>query len=145
MFWYEWSENHNFSPIQSHTKSSPLSKYYSSSLVCARETLISLRKRLRSLCRISCTDCRYMESQSHNTRNIFCIFTATCRWWINNTTRKYFISKSPKKYYISSLCLFLFFVYIGKNDIFEHEKKKVATTLESWSVIVGSIYNNETY
>lgn len=57
------------------------------------------------------------------------IFTLTCFVWINNTTRKiFYITQNTKT------SKFYFYYY--------WEKKMSCT--ESWSVIVGSIYNNET-
>lgn len=61
------------------------------------------------------------------------IFTLTCFVWINNTTRKIFYI-TPKK---AATFRVLFLLLLEKKKIF-------VSCTESWSVIVGSIYNNET-
>lgn len=171
MFWYEWSENHNFSPIQSQTsqkkkathKSSPLSKYdtrASPRYVCA-PLLSSLRRAisrgLRELffCvsdlvnRLSIYD----EEGSHNTRYSL-IFVPHFRWiffllsFRQHNTELDFSQKSEKlsfftvKYFLSQLFIPRNWTKLGKILVFCLER---GATPESWSVIVGSIYNNETY
>lgn len=106
--------NHNSSPVRSHH----YQKSVKQSCFLFRISHRRHRKGRESVVR---------EENGSSTK--LYIFTLTCFVWINNTTRKiFYISQNTKT------SKFYFYYY--------WEKKMSCT--ESWSVIVGSIYNNET-
>lgn len=169
MFWYEWSENHNFSPIQSQTSQGYTQvvttikiRHSGLASLCMCTTSFESSKSNISwtpgvifLCvrsREPTIDIWRRGLSQHEIFPYFCSALSMDIFFLlsfrQHNTELDFSQKSKKlsffavKYFFSQLFIPRNWTKLGKILVFCLER---GATPESWSVIVGSIYNNETY